>query len=285
MIFDTFTFFNELDILEIRLEELSPIVDKFVIVESTHTFQGKKKRLYFKENAERYERFSNKITHLVCEFPEVLTATSRKARKRNSFWQREFYQRNFIEAALHHAAPADIVMLSDVDEIVRKSSLEKYLSVRKPGTAAVFEMSMYSFKYNRRDLGVIWSGTRLIDMANFPGGQNLRNLKQSFGSGYGDWIGGLRLRVRNARECNVYCPVDTVKDAGWHFSSIGGWTKYREKINAYSHAEYKENLIYQSEQSFLESLMDGGELVGLNNMPAYIRENAERFAADLLLKE
>ena len=34
MIFDCFSFFNELDILEIRLNVLAPVVDKFVLVEA-----------------------------------------------------------------------------------------------------------------------------------------------------------------------------------------------------------------------------------------------------------
>jgi len=40
MIYDCFTFYNELEILKIRLHELSGVVDKFVIVESNKTFQG-----------------------------------------------------------------------------------------------------------------------------------------------------------------------------------------------------------------------------------------------------
>ena len=41
MIIDSFMLFNELDLLEIRLNELSQHVDKFLLVESHHTFQGK----------------------------------------------------------------------------------------------------------------------------------------------------------------------------------------------------------------------------------------------------
>jgi beta-1,4-mannosyl-glycoprotein beta-1,4-N-acetylglucosaminyltransferase len=40
-IFDCFTFFNELDLLEIRLHELAPVVDRFVIAESPVTFTGR----------------------------------------------------------------------------------------------------------------------------------------------------------------------------------------------------------------------------------------------------
>ena len=42
-IYDCFKFYNELDLLEIRLNELDPHVDFFVIVEATKTHSGKKK--------------------------------------------------------------------------------------------------------------------------------------------------------------------------------------------------------------------------------------------------
>ena len=44
---DCFTFYNELDLLEMRLEEMYDIVDNFVIVEATKTFVGKEKKLFF----------------------------------------------------------------------------------------------------------------------------------------------------------------------------------------------------------------------------------------------
>ena len=47
MIFDCFPFFNELDLLEIRLRLLNETVDKFVLIESKRTFSLKKKKLYF----------------------------------------------------------------------------------------------------------------------------------------------------------------------------------------------------------------------------------------------
>ena len=40
-IFDTFLFYNELDLLEIRLETLNDHVDFFVISEATKTFRKK----------------------------------------------------------------------------------------------------------------------------------------------------------------------------------------------------------------------------------------------------
>lgn len=38
--YDAILFSNEMEILEVRLHELHEVVDKFVIVESDHTFTG-----------------------------------------------------------------------------------------------------------------------------------------------------------------------------------------------------------------------------------------------------
>ena len=54
MIYDTFMFFNELELLELRLNELNGVVDKFVLVEATRTFTNKPKPLYYAENKQRF---------------------------------------------------------------------------------------------------------------------------------------------------------------------------------------------------------------------------------------
>ena len=53
-IIDSFTFYNELDILLYRLQLLADVVDVFVVVEATHTHTGHPKPLVFLENSERY---------------------------------------------------------------------------------------------------------------------------------------------------------------------------------------------------------------------------------------
>ena len=54
-VIDCFIFYNELDLLDYRLNILKEVVDYFVIVESTHTFVGKEKELYF--NKDKYNYF------------------------------------------------------------------------------------------------------------------------------------------------------------------------------------------------------------------------------------
>src|SRR5437763_446624 len=61
--YDCFTFLNGFGVLKLRLAELADYVDWFVLVESTHSFQGIPKPLYFKENPIT----GYKIHHIVVE--------------------------------------------------------------------------------------------------------------------------------------------------------------------------------------------------------------------------
>jgi hypothetical protein len=98
-------FFNELDILEIRLATLDDVVDYHVIGESPVTHSGKPKPLYFAENASRFERWKDKIIHRVIEMPTGLDDWGREKRQRRCLWYG------------FKGKPEDCILLSDVDEI------------------------------------------------------------------------------------------------------------------------------------------------------------------------
>lgn len=108
-IFDAFTFFNELDVLEIRLNVLNDYVDKFILIESKYSHQNKPKTLFYDINKDtRFLKFKDKIHHVIIEnFPD------------KSYWGPENYQRNLIfkEICSISKDDNDIVFISDLDEI------------------------------------------------------------------------------------------------------------------------------------------------------------------------
>lgn len=66
-IYDCFTFFNEIELLKIRFEELYNVVDKFVLVEATQTFTGEPKELFFLKNKNLFSKYEDKIIHVVVD--------------------------------------------------------------------------------------------------------------------------------------------------------------------------------------------------------------------------
>ena len=109
MIVDVFPFFDEVDLLEVRLNELKDIVDVFVLTESTHTFTGKDKPLYFRENRRRFQEFN--IVHPVY-------VPSRRCKPME--YERQQKQFN-LDRAFDLMSPGDVMILGDVDEIPRAS--------------------------------------------------------------------------------------------------------------------------------------------------------------------
>ncbi len=112
MIYDCFLFFNEIQLLRLRLAELSPVVERFVLVEATRSFTGHPKPLHFENNRHLFEEHLEKICHIVVD---DLPA------KYESAWDMEAHQRNAILRGLTEANPDDIIAISDVDEIPRRA--------------------------------------------------------------------------------------------------------------------------------------------------------------------
>ena len=111
MLIDTFMFYNELDILELRLEVLDKYVDRFVLVEAEVNHVGGPKKLFFANNRARFTKWLDKIEHVIVRADESPTDPNP--------WSREKYQRSCIVRGLERACiPNDAhVMVSDVDEI------------------------------------------------------------------------------------------------------------------------------------------------------------------------
>ncbi|EJD54629.1 glycosyltransferase family 17 protein [Auricularia subglabra TFB-10046 SS5] len=62
-VWDAVLFTTELDLLDIRWNELDPVVDKFFIVENNVTFTGRPKRQDFARHRSRFAKFEHKIVY------------------------------------------------------------------------------------------------------------------------------------------------------------------------------------------------------------------------------
>jgi hypothetical protein len=135
-IYDCSLFRNELDLLELRLNELYNHVDHFVVVESTHTFQGDPKELVLKNNWERFAKWHDKIIHVVVDdMPNDGNA-----------WSNDFHQRNAIARGLVDADDEDLVIICDGDEILRPEIIDDMRS--NPRNVYGFRTPYFNFKFN-----------------------------------------------------------------------------------------------------------------------------------------
>lgn len=249
-IYDCFLFFNELDILEIRLNELYDVVDYFVIVENPLTFSGNKKPLYFEKNKSRFSKFSNKIIHIVS--PMILNE--------GNPWVREAEQRNSILLGLKNAKNEDIIIVSDVDEIIKKEKIQEIKELISQGKEPMrLGMNLYRFFLNRRDMDIAGDGSNINTwwLAISATYKSVKELKP-------EW-----LRVN----LNASYGLD---DAGWHFTSLGWSKQYSYKLESWSHQERNT----QQNKDPYEILIQArkGLLVEIDEtFPKFILDNIDYF--------
>lgn len=252
MVYDCFIFFNELDLLEIRLNELNDVVDKFVLVEADRTFQYNLKPFIFEENKQRFSKFLDKIIHIkITKYPVFIPVI-------NPFspWKIEFFQRDSILKGLVDCNPDDIILISDVDEIPKAEVLKKELL---KGIDKIYGLKMDMFMY--------FFNNKLI----FDSGSNMDKEESKNGIWHCTVLLPYKLLkkkpfeirkivMRTKRRGEVY---EIIPNAGWHFTYVGGVKKIIRKLEAFSHTEYNSE-DYKSEKNIMKLIEDGKDLFGRN---------------------
>jgi beta-1,4-mannosyl-glycoprotein beta-1,4-N-acetylglucosaminyltransferase len=199
-------FYNELKMLEYRLSVLDDFVDYFIIVESTHTQNGKEKPLFFEENKRRYVAWLHKIIHIVVKdvpyvFPQIDYS-------KNQQWVNEHHQRNCIARGIEQLdlRPKDIIMISDLDEITDPALLRKirsgYVKIKLQGLHHI----SYYYNLNTRSKFVT-DRARILTYEEYD---------------------QLDLPCHSIRE--KPCPI--ISPAGWHLSYFGDALFIQNKIRS-----------------------------------------------------
>ncbi len=249
-VWDCFTFFNELDVLEIRLQELADVVDRFVLVEATHTHQGEPKPLYYGDNMARFREFIDRIVHVVVEFPDERTLATRYPGLSLN-WAREHYQRDMIVRGLKDSFSDDLIIISDVDEIPSADAVRRAL---KQNGFRVFEQRLYYYWLNCQcvslnNLPYMWLGSVMLRIADLNTPQSVRDLVKPAIWGYGPRQGLVRTGARLWRALRGLLgkPITNISPGGWHFSYLGGVEAIISKLRAFAHAELVTDEILRPE--------------------------------------
>lgn len=229
-IYDCFPFFNEMEILDLRFRHHYNLVDFFVIVESTKTFTGNDKPLYFQENKERYAPFLDKVIHIVVDdSPET-----------DDFWIREHYQKDQIRRAFKSVEPNDLIIIADADELLRGEAISQALEY---DGVTEFDMPMYQYYMNLCAVPSGWGAPYAIKghmLESFP---NLsltrfsRNFKPDM-EREGKW--------------------QLLENSGWHFTHLGGIERLKYKYLSYSHKDDSWPSLMSGEGSFEKHIAVGG---------------------------
>ncbi len=274
-IFDSFIFFNELELLELRLNILNDVVDYFVLTESPFTVSGNEKPLFYQENKDRFGKFNDKIIHNVTEnsndFSDYLvkkpfhtdySSTDESGTRYIDLpirFQRAVYNRECSAYGLVKAGAQDddVVLTSDADEIINPYVIED-LDWFDPAHNYVALCRAFYFKLNYL-YQENWKGTRLC---------TFKHLKSTT-------VDRLRTDWRQAYQ---------IENAGWHWSFLGDADNVRLKLASYEHTE---NNISSNTDNMEQRIDEGMDPLGRSNrlevvpiddtFPEYVIQNQDKY--------
>lgn len=234
-VFDSFMFYNELDLLEIRLELLYKNIDYFVISECNETFSGKKKRFLLHENMSRFSKYKDKIIYQKLEsvpkdfrhfkkqyYTDYNKSYSHKHDGKtllelSTSFQNEVFQRDsLIEPLLKYAENDDIIIMSDLDEIPSIQAISDSIEYLKTNDKLVHLEQKWFMYFFDNFLDSPWYGTHIC--------------KFSFLKEYS--VDLLQYHKENKDHLSNGL---IIPNGGWHFSFLGGAKVIQEKLEAYDY--------------------------------------------------
>ena len=255
-IYDCFQYFNEDNMIDLRMNILDKYVDYFVISESTKTHQGENKKLNF--NINNFSKYRHKIKYLVAEYEdqEISKHTGGESLV-------EKHQRNNIINGIEEAQDNDLILLSDSDEIPDLSKLNK---IKNSTKYTAFSQMMFMYKLNLQNLNESnWIGSKACLKKHLPLPQKLRDMKFK---DYPFW----RIDKHNTQ----------IIKGGWHFSFLQTPKDIIKKIKSYSHGEFNTKA-NTNEEKIKEKIKNNEDIFSRgfnlkkisidNNFPKYIIEN------------
>ena len=224
-IYDCTTFYSEHMMLDLRFNILNEHVHKFVVIESTYSHSGKKKKLNFDIN--NYSKFKDKIIYKVIDYEptsiESITNESPQYLKRINSLKRIELSYNFMENAIENANDEDLIILSDNDEIPNLNS-SSFKNTNK--NLIIFKQLFFYYKFNLLYDLMPWFGSRACKKKNLKSFSWLKNIKNKK---YPFWR--LDVYFSNLRSTNV----EIINDGGWHFTNLKSPKELFEKMKNFGH--------------------------------------------------
>lgn len=224
-IYDCFTYLDENELLDLRLNILNKYVNKFIIIESKYRHNGEIKNRNF--NINNFSKFKDKINYIYLDKePPKISNNNKKINPdqiiKNAYI-RENYQRNSINLGLKDCSENDFILISDVDEIPNLDGINLNLFKNH---LVFFRQKMFYYKFNLIYKNMIWHGTKGCLKKNLLSPQWLRNIKNKNYS---------KLRIDILFSKKKYSNLKFIENGGWHFTNIKKPEDVFKKLQTFLH--------------------------------------------------
>ena len=234
-IIDCFQFYNEMDLLKYRINLLKDVVDRVIIVESTHTYVGNEKALYFDEFKKEFPSYNNdRIIHVIVDdFPHKAPDIQLGPSFENHQWINERFQRDCINRGLEQISDLeneDIIIVSDLDEIPDPRTIQKIKNGEIDVSINHMEMSMYYYNLNtiHRNYwccGFLYKYGELLDKSYTLSEIRMKSLD-----------------------------TPNITNGGWHLSYFGDISFIQNKLREFAHVEYRGD--EYTDENFIKNKID-----------------------------
>tara|TARA_X000001036_G_C20654618_1_gene796449 strand:+ start:87 stop:971 length:885 start_codon:yes stop_codon:yes gene_type:complete len=286
-IYDCTTYYSEDMMLDLRFNILNEYVHKFVVIESTFSHSGNKKKLNFDIN--NYPKFKDKIIYKVIDHEPTnlhkITEEKTFYLKRINSLKRIELSYNFMKNAINDADDNDLIILSDNDEIPNLNS-ESFKKSKK--NLVIFKQLFFYYKFNLLYELMPWYGSRACKKKNLKSFSWLKNIKNKK---YPFWrIDAYFSELKNTN-------IDIIDNGGWHFTNVKSPEEIYEKMKNFGHHDefdisgitledikkkIKEKKVFYNhfaDKQNLDKWKYEHELktIGFEILPNYLKENKDKY--------
>ncbi|KAI9329473.1 glycosyl transferase [Obelidium mucronatum] len=226
-VFDVTLFSVELDMLELRIKELDPVTDFFVIVESKHSFTGNPKNLTFAAHKSRFDFAKDKIRYKAIEGRPL------KFKGEDPF-NIEGEMRGEVTMFLQSlgVATGDTVIMADVDEIPSREAISLISACMGVPPKLHLRMRNFLYSYDFQQDAEHWRAKAVT--VDDP----------------------LTLRYTHGKESD-----SILSDSGWHCSfCFPKLSDFAFKMKAYSHADRVTNANLLTPERIQKVICDGTDI-------------------------
>lgn len=251
-VYECSMFFNENDLLEIKLNEHWNFVDKFIIVEAGETHTGVKKPYNF--DHERFKPYAEKLVYVTFDsfeeamkqYPSLDCPVGRgchsHADKNILDWARDHFQFNYTVKVLEDlgAEPYDIILYSCLDEIIKPDAFHRAMKLFEDKEETFFG---YSY-WNKERISPLYQDMRPVvnfNMYFYAYKMNLLRFKPESGYVSGsmtEFINYKTILPGTLRAMAIWTH-DHIPDGGWHFTSLDDTNGDRvyQKMQSWAHSK------------------------------------------------
>jgi len=219
-ILDCFPYFNEKELLELRINLLYDEVDKFIICDADKTHKGDPKPFTCKNTLQELGLLSDKIQVIEVNMPSYL--------ENPNAWVRERMQRNAVEKYIESD---DVCIISDCDEIINPKFVKYYANTAQQYPQNILRIPL-AFLMCRGDLrsydefgnSVPWSAPYFC-MKSHLQKYTLSDIRESYA-----------LSTNYVEYSDIFITENgIIEDAGWHFSWMGDENRIKIKNDSFLH--------------------------------------------------